>query len=771
MVQSSVSIANKKDLIRFLLSRGLEEEGVLKLLGPGTKVSLEDVMDMGPAALERITGISGKRFKRAFAWVELEKKGKEPVKKEKEPVKNGKEPVKNGKEPVKNGKEPVKKGKEPMKKGKEPMKKGKEPVKNGKEPVKNGKEPVKKGKEPKLDKLKTKEMGFIWTAPDRESVIQTMEILKKNKTAKWPCKFYVNLKRFDLPISGFIYVKSDSVGFKAHVTDIKTDKKPLKKAPKASLIPKLLGKSIPEGEALSYLTIDMIEEMPKPLPLKAFTTVGNTPVKSARQYTLIWIEDFDTLLNKEMLEESAAEQATDKVAPEPVIEEPEVDQIKPLREADVDTISKKLKVKLTPDIHYFLSEVSQREKWEMERLTEVIFDMSRLLSEFQKIESKEGATHVPPMVLYNLSNTIRKLEAPDKIIPKICDRVYEKYFNNLIDPHESVGIVAAQSIGEPGTQMTMRTFHYAGVAEINVTLGLPRLIEIVDARKMPSTPVMEIHLKKEKNMTLDYIKKIINTHVERTILEDVATVDADLPRMSINVSPREKALKKKDVDIEQLIKRIRESNRKIKENQITVENGMITIDLMGQKNISYKTLLNQKEALRRAKIKGIDEVNRVIIRHEEDEYVLYTEGSNLKSVLELDEVDTALTTTNNIIEIGNVLGIDAARRAIFEEAKKTLNEQGLTVDARHLMLVADVMTVGGSVRAIGRHGVSGEKSSVLARAAFEITANHLLTAGITGEIEPLKGVAENIIIGQPITLGTGAVELIYKPVEEQKKEE
>ena len=777
MVQSRVSIANKKDLIRFLLSRGLEEEEVLKLLGPGTKATLEEVMDMGPAELERITGISGKRFKRAFAWVDLEEKVK----------KGADEPRSSGKK-VKKDHDETEVSSNPrgdnesldssnLRGGihsdadepKEPE--IKEKAKKPKKGKKGSAESVEVKGKPKLDKLKAKEMGFIWTAPDRESVLQTMEVLSKNKTAKWPCKFYVNLKRFDLPISGFIYVKSASVGFKVHVTDIQTDKAPLKKAPKASLIPKMLARSIPEGEALSYLTIDMIEEMPKPLPLKAFTTVGNTPVKSARQYTLIWIEDFDTLLNKEILEESASEQAIVKAAPEPVIEEPEVDQIKPLREADVDTIAKKLKVKLTPDIHYFLSDISQREQWEMKKLTEVITGMSRLLSEFQRIESKGEYTYVPPMVLYNLSNMIRKLETPDKVISKICDRVYEKYNEHLVDSHESVGIVAAQSIGEPGTQMTMRTFHYAGVAEINVTLGLPRLIEIVDARKMPSTPVMEIHLRKEKNLTLDQIKRIINTHIERTILKDVATVDADLPRMSINVIPREKALKKKEIDIEQLIKKIRDSNRKIKENQITIEDGVITINLMAQKNICYKTLLNQSENLKKAKIKGIDEVNRVIIRHEEDEYVLYTEGSNIKSVMELEEVDTALTTTNNIIEIGNVLGIDAARRAIFEEARKTLNEQGLTVDARHLMLVADVMTVGGSVKAIGRHGVSGEKSSVLARAAFEITANHLLTAGITGEIEPLKGVAENIIIGQPITLGTGAVELIYKPVEEQKKEE
>jgi len=110
-----------------------------------------------------------------------------------------------------------------------------------------------------------------------------------------------------------------------------------------------------------------------------------------------------------------------------------------------------------------------------------------------------------------------------------------------------------------------------------------------------------------------------------------------------------------------------------------------------------------------------------------------------------------------------VLGIEAARNAILEEASSTLKEQGLSVDLRHLMLVADVMTNTGVVRAIGRHGISGEKSSVLARAAFEITTTHLLNAGVVGELDPLQGVAENIIVGQPITLGTGAVKLVYTP--------
>jgi DNA-directed RNA polymerase subunit A" len=146
-----------------------------------------------------------------------------------------------------------------------------------------------------------------------------------------------------------------------------------------------------------------------------------------------------------------------------------------------------------------------------------------------------------------------------------------------------------------------------------------------------------------------------------------------------------------------------------------------------------------------------------------DEWIIYTQGSNLREVLDMEEIDARRTKTNNIIEIAEVLGIEAARNAIVNEALDTLLQQGLNVDIRHLMLVADMMTFNGIVEAIGRHGVAGQKESVLARAAFEITAKHLLAAGVTGEVDELKGVAENIIVGQPVTLGTGAVILVYKP--------
>jgi DNA-directed RNA polymerase subunit A" len=144
--------------------------------------------------------------------------------------------------------------------------------------------------------------------------------------------------------------------------------------------------------------------------------------------------------------------------------------------------------------------------------------------------------------------------------------------------------------------------------------------------------------------------------------------------------------------------------------------------------------------------------------------LFYTEGSNLKEIFEIEGLDHARCLTNDVNQIKEQLGIEAARAAIISEAQAVLDGQGLQVDKRHLMLVADVMTSDGDVRAIGRQGVSGQKSSILARAAFEITVDHLLVAGMTGEADALNGVAENIIVGQPVNLGTGAVRLTMDSV-------
>jgi DNA-directed RNA polymerase subunit A" len=184
----------------------------------------------------------------------------------------------------------------------------------------------------------------------------------------------------------------------------------------------------------------------------------------------------------------------------------------------------------------------------------------------------------------------------------------------------------------------------------------------------------------------------------------------------------------------------------------------------GPEEPSYRQLLQLVEELREIVFKGIEDISRVVIRKEEteqgEEFVLYTEGSAFGDVLEIEGVDATRTTCNNIHEIHEELGIEAAREALINETMNTLEEQGLDdVNIRHLMLVADIMTNRGTIESIGRHGISGSKESVLARAAFEVTVNHLLDAAIHGEIDDLNGVTENVIVGKPIKLGTGDVDL------------
>ena len=361
---------------------------------------------------------------------------------------------------------------------------------------------------------------------------------------------------------------------------------------------------------------------------------------------------------------------------------------------------------------------------------------------------------LPKTLKEEIKAELERLNVNKTTAKKIVERCYEMYLKNLMEPGEAAGIIAAQSMGEPGTQMTMRTFHYAGVAEIDVTLGLPRLIEILDVRKNPSTPMMTIRLTEEYAKDREKAREIANK-IEATYILDIADVATDIRHMRIVVNLDEKAIQRKQIKVEEIKKKI-EKGLKM---EVIEEDGKLIIQISEP---SFKTLMDTFDKLKNIVLVGIKEIRRVIVRKEDDEYVLYTEGSNLKKIMRVKGVDFARTTTNNIYEIYEVLGIEAARNAIIKEAISTLEEQGLEVDARHIMLVADVMTADGELKQIGRHGVAGEKHSILARAAFEMTVNNLLDAAIKGDVDLLRGITENIIVGQPIKLGTGDVELIAK---------
>ncbi len=367
-------------------------------------------------------------------------------------------------------------------------------------------------------------------------------------------------------------------------------------------------------------------------------------------------------------------------------------------------------------------------------------------------------THLPRRLKDNVYET---LEGRDGVTVEDADElakaVEARYLDTRVDPLDPVGTVSAQSIGEPGTQLTMNTFHYAGVAEIDVTQGLPRLIELVDARKTPDTPMMTVYLEDEYATERERAHEVV-WKIEATKILALGDVSTNVADMRVQISLNRDTLEERMITPEEVAEII-EDNLGVS----TVQQG--TEIQFGPEEPSYRDLLQLVEELRDITFKGIEEVSRVVIRREEmddgdEQFVLYTEGSAFGDVLEIEGVDASRTTCNNIHEIHRNLGIEAAREAIIEETNNTLAEQGLDdVNVRHLMLVADMMTNRGEIESIGRHGISGSKDSVLARAAFEVTVNHLLNAAIHGEIDSLQGVTENVIVGKPIKLGTGDVDL------------
>ncbi len=363
---------------------------------------------------------------------------------------------------------------------------------------------------------------------------------------------------------------------------------------------------------------------------------------------------------------------------------------------------------------------------------------------------------LPLKVVVDIASRIQDKGLTDDEVKAITEKAAEMCERRRMDPNESVGIMAAHSIGEPGTQMNMRTFHYAGVANVNVTSGLPRLIEIVDARRVPSTPSMTVPLvgiaAEDEN-----VARHVSYEIETTTLLNVATLETDITNMRLIVRPDPRRMDDRGITMDDIYERL---------NKIKVLRGLVQIEgydiIITSDEPSYKKLQQIFDAAKTAKIKGIEGVSRAVLSKEGSTWKIITEGSNLKEVMKVQGVDATKVKTNSILEVADVLGIEAARNLLINEGRDTLSAAG-TVDIRHIMLVADLMTNDGYVKAIGRHGISGRKSSVLARAAFEITAPHLLHAAMNGEVDNLEGVAENIIVGQPVTLGTGAVNLIYTP--------
>lgn len=340
---------------------------------------------------------------------------------------------------------------------------------------------------------------------------------------------------------------------------------------------------------------------------------------------------------------------------------------------------------------------------------------------------------------------------------KFEEQIKRAYIKSRVEPGETVGIIAAQSISEPATQMTMRTYHFAGSAGIKITYGLPRLIEIFDAKKQPETPVMDIYLKKSFN-SRETATQVAEDIIEKTVSDITKRISINLSDSSIEIEPFDM---KREGTIINAVKQFSE------DLIVKSKSKKIVVTTKGETNV--RELQKLKVKIMGIHVSGIKGIFNAVVRREGEEWIINTIGTNLYEVLNVKEADEERTTTNDIHEISKVLGIEAARSAIIREALKTMQEQGLDVDVRHVMLVGDIMTLEGSVQSIGRYGVAGAQTSILARAAFEETIKHLVRASIRNEVDNFKGIFENVMVGQVIPSGTGMFDLIAKFEEEEKK--
>jgi len=325
--------------------------------------------------------------------------------------------------------------------------------------------------------------------------------------------------------------------------------------------------------------------------------------------------------------------------------------------------------------------------------------------------------------------------------------------DNKISPGEAVGVLTAQSFGEASTQMVLRVFHYAGISQMQITLGLPRLIEILDARKIPSTPLMELYLEKEYNNEKE--AKILAEKIKEVKLKEIISeIKIDFANKKVEIALDSKALKMVHAGSQKIAERLKEKGFDIKERDLKL--------ILNASEMDFKTIYKLKEKLKDTIISGVKGVSQVVVATRGRDYIIITAGSNLTEVMNIKGIDKDKIFSNDIYDVSNVLGIEAARQTIVNEIKKVVESQGLDINDRHFKLVADAMTYSGTVKGVTRMGIISEKASILARATFETPDKQFVNATIQGGRDEMKSVIENILINQPIPVGTGLPGLLVE---------
>lgn len=341
--------------------------------------------------------------------------------------------------------------------------------------------------------------------------------------------------------------------------------------------------------------------------------------------------------------------------------------------------------------------------------------------------------------------------------------VTKLHLKEKLDSGEAIGIVTAQSFGEASTQMVLRTFHMAGVAEMQVTTGLPRLIEIFDARKKPSSPKMEIYLNKEFNT--EEGARFVAEKIKEVKLKEIASeVQVDFGEKKIEIRIDKEGLKQTHSTVKKIVERLNEIGFKVKDKQDS-------ISLNADDKLGFKDLYKLKEKLKETIISGIKGVEQILVVKRENNFVITTLGTNLKEIIVMKEVNPDKTISNDFYEIADIFGIEVARELLMHEITEVLKTQGLDIDVRHLKLVADAMTNSGEIKGVTRMGIIAQKSSILARATFETPVPQFVKATVKGGKDKLLSVIENIILNQPVPVGTGLPGLLVKVIGPLTKKE
>ena len=373
---------------------------------------------------------------------------------------------------------------------------------------------------------------------------------------------------------------------------------------------------------------------------------------------------------------------------------------------------------------------------------------NKVIEEFKK-ENPEF-----PLYILNEVEELLPKGTKDTAVKKVLVNVKDEYENSLISPNEAIGVITAQSVGEPATQMTLNTFHFAGVATQSVE-GLPRIIEILDIKKTLEMPQMRIYLKKVYNE--NKVKLIASKIKETKLSEFTKQVDIDLENIQVNIELDMKHLKKVKYDFDDLIPHL---DKKVKKSAELEESLLI---IKGTATSTLIDLMGMKENALNSIVYGIKGVKDISIVKEDEEYLILTHGIAVKQVLNIDEVDPSRFYCTSIVDMHANFGIEAARKTIIKEIMDVVESQGLSINERHVLLIADIMTYTGEPKGMTRFGVIADKLNVMTRASFETPLKHISKGALTNQSNKLSSITENVMTNQMVYVGTGMPKVAVKP--------